>query len=623
MPGPIRQTHAKRPTPYPLPARVPGGTTLVAATSFVTRLDELALKRRREIRFDVNAIPNRENRSFAVCYTREELDTMERSKPTREVHCEHCELPIALWGGAMYVVNRKDNCLDMGTLCCKACWAYSVQNPQYDYVMNPVRPQCTCPAGAKACQEIATGCGLHNVPAMRQVPLGTTQITRPRTRDDLLAELNDILARCDFSVKVEKTRYDATFESLLAAIDRTPSFGTTSASITDLIKQREAARDAAKTRLDEALARDREAVEAHEVFWSKPLADFKMPAFSPRKPSSSLNSLEEQWARNNERTNAEFTPASTLLAARMARELANATGPKLGRNYWIAEMQMARERDGLPHPRASLPLLPGTMSVESNPREEERVRKRLNEVVCKAKAAAADGDRTDAEKGAEYHRLAGDYANRFGVFVPDAKIDEYLILKRKSALLLDVRRKQAIEEGCPFENPEPIERYTTAERKFARKFGQAYSSDDGQNAVLREKCKVLEIYQKLLHRCWNLEDEWKRVVSEEVCSFSFVNPFPLGDPRRSEVDEIARERLAAYRRTSSDFLRPTLRLPELKIIMRNNHCAEPGSVKCRRRYCLFQVLREDLEELHAYACAVAAADAEVVREAWDAMSDTT
>lgn len=36
-----------------------------------------------------------------------------------------------------------------------------------------------------------------------------------------------------------------------------------------------------------------------------------------------------------------------------------------------------------------------------------------------------------------------------------------------------------------------------------------------------------------------------------------------------------------------------------------------------------QVLREDLEELHAYACAVAAADAEVVREAWDAMSDTT
>ncbi|KAF8147022.1 hypothetical protein K438DRAFT_1989990 [Mycena galopus ATCC 62051] len=553
MPGPIRQTHAKRPMPYPLPAQVPGGTTLVAATSFVTRLDEVALKRLREIRFDVNTIPNRENRSFAVCYTREELNTMERSKPTREVHCEHCELPIALWFG----VAR-------------------LQNPQYDYVMNPVRPQCTCPAGAKACQEIATGCELHNVPAMRQVPLGTTQITRPRTRDDLLARLNDILARCDFSVKVEKTRYDATFESLLAVIDRTLSFGTTSASITALIKQREAARDAAKTRLDEALARDREAVEAHKVFWSKPLADFKMPAFSPKRHRAVKDAVEEAFY---ERTNAEFAPASTLLAARMARELANATGPKLGRNYWIAEMQMAREGDGLPHPRASSPLLPGTTSVESNPMEEERARKRLNEVVCKVKAAAADGDHTDTEKGAEYHRLAGDYANRFGVFIPDTKIDEYLILKRKSALLLDTDER-IVEEGCPFENPEPIEQYTTAERKFARKFGQAYSSDDSQNAVLREKCKVLEIYQKLLRQCWNLEDEWKRVVSQEVCSFSFVNPFPLGDPRRSEVDEIARERLAAYRRTSSDFLRPTLRLPELKIIMRNNHCAEPGSVKC-------------------------------------------
>lgn len=117
----------------------------------------------------------------------------------------------------------------------------------------------------------------------------------------------------------------------------------------------------------------------------------------------------------------------------------------------------------------------------------------------------------------------------------------YAVNKPVSRSVVQLKYKtdeRIVEEGCPFENPEPIERYITAERKFVRKFGQAYISDDGQNAVLREKCKVLEIYQKLLRQCWNLEDEWKRVVSQEVCSFSFVNPFPLGDPRRSEVDEI-------------------------------------------------------------------------------------
>ena len=94
-----------------------------------------------------------------------------------------------------------------------------------------------------------------------------------------------------------------------------------------------------------------------------------------------------------------------------------------------------------------------------------------------------------------------------------------------------------VKEGCPFENPQPLERYITGAHEFYEKLGQPYKNNaDGKEDVLNENCELLGVYQKLLRRCWNIEEEWKLVVGQETQSFTFVNPFPIHDIRRAALN---------------------------------------------------------------------------------------
>ncbi|KAJ7607187.1 hypothetical protein FB45DRAFT_877884 [Roridomyces roridus] len=49
---------------------------------------------------------------------------------------------------------------------CKGCFVFAPSNPSR---RDADAPECTCPAGAKACQEDLTGCELHKVPAFTEV----------------------------------------------------------------------------------------------------------------------------------------------------------------------------------------------------------------------------------------------------------------------------------------------------------------------------------------------------------------------------------------------------------------------------------------------------------------------
>ncbi|KAJ6473778.1 hypothetical protein C8R45DRAFT_1103459 [Mycena sanguinolenta] len=275
---------------------------------------------------------------------------------------------------------------------------------------------------------------------------------------------------------------------------------------------------------------------------------------------------------------------------------------RFGVSYWIAEMQTARVSDGLPVPRASSPVPPRTMAAPTTAEEQqaqEPTCKAFNLRVCEAKALT-DEDRFNEVNGRAYQALAEEYAHAFGVFVPDHEIDEYLILKRKESLLMDVRREVAIKEGCPFENPQPLERYITGAHEFYERLSQAYKNNaDGQEDMLNQKCELLGVYQKLLRRCWNIEEEWKLVVGQETQSFTFVNPFPAGDIRRAALNGTLQERLVAYNGHA-----PVPRLPRRSIMTirtYNRHFADPGSIKCRRQYCLFEILREEVEALERQA----------------------
>ncbi|KAJ6470355.1 hypothetical protein C8R45DRAFT_937267 [Mycena sanguinolenta] len=322
---------------------------------------------------------------------------------------------------------------------------------------------------------------------------------------------------------------------------------------------------------------------------------------------STASNLEQRDAHDQEREAFHEHVCLARGAADKAVEyiiLKDEYNERFGASYWIAQMQTARVSDGLPVPRASSPVPPITMPEPTTAEEEhaqELIREVFNQRVCEAKALA-DEDRFNEVNARAYQGLAEEYGHAFGLFVPDAEIDEYLILKRKESLLMDVRRELALKEGCPFENPQPLERYITAAHDFYEKLGQAYKNNaDGQEDVLNQKCELLGVYQKLLRRCWNIEEEWKLVVGQETQSFTFVNPFPVGDIRRAALNGTLRERLVAYNGHA-----PVPRLPRRSIMTirtYNRHFADPGSIKCRRRYCLFEILREEVEALERQAFA--------------------
>ncbi|KAJ6505119.1 hypothetical protein C8R45DRAFT_923416 [Mycena sanguinolenta] len=257
---------------------------------------------------------------------------------------------------------------------------------------------------------------------------------------------------------------------------------------------------------------------------------------------STASNLEQRDAHDQER---EAFHERVCLARRAADKaveyiiLKDEYNERFGASYWIAQMQTARVSDGLPIPRASSPMPPITMPEPTNAEEEhaqELICEVFNQHVCEAKALA-DEDRFNEVNARAYQGGAEEYGHAFGLFVPDAEIDEYLILKRKESLLMDVRRELALKEGCPFENPQPLERYIIAAHDFYEKLGQAYKNNaDGQEDVLNQKCELLGMYQKLLLCCWNIEEEWKLVVGQETQSFTFVNPFLAGGIQRAALN---------------------------------------------------------------------------------------
>ncbi|KAF8173386.1 hypothetical protein K438DRAFT_1772191 [Mycena galopus ATCC 62051] len=88
--------------------------------------------------------------------------------------------------------------------------------------------------------------------------------------------------------------------------------------------------------------------------------------------------------------------------------------------------------------------------------------------------------------------------------------------------------------GCPFENPDPIERYDEAAYDFQRKYGRVFTSNDGKDVVVEEMSRHYRIYQQVWETT-DVEEEWK-IVGKEWHGFKFTNPFAMGTERRLALD---------------------------------------------------------------------------------------
>ncbi|KAF8147543.1 hypothetical protein K438DRAFT_1780012 [Mycena galopus ATCC 62051] len=148
-------------------------------------------------RFDINTSSTLEDAAVVKCFTRKELDDMAARNPwIISQSCKECFLPVALWGFGWYIIDKEDNSLDPCDLICKACWKYSLSNPRFNWEEDTeIAPECTCPPGSVACQEIATGCELHNVPALTEAPRGRTYLRRHKTRTEVRDDLERLVRR--------------------------------------------------------------------------------------------------------------------------------------------------------------------------------------------------------------------------------------------------------------------------------------------------------------------------------------------------------------------------------------------------------------------------------------------
>ncbi|KAF8164177.1 hypothetical protein K438DRAFT_1775692 [Mycena galopus ATCC 62051] len=148
-------------------------------------------------RFDINTSSTLEDAAVVMCFTRKELDDMAARNPwIIGKSCKECLLPVALWGFGWYILDKEDNSLDPCDLICKACWKYSLSNPRFDWEEDTeIAPECTCPPGSVAGQEVATGCELHNVPALTEAPRGRTYLRRPKTRTEVRDDLDRLVRR--------------------------------------------------------------------------------------------------------------------------------------------------------------------------------------------------------------------------------------------------------------------------------------------------------------------------------------------------------------------------------------------------------------------------------------------
>ncbi|KAJ6464651.1 hypothetical protein C8R47DRAFT_1224720 [Mycena vitilis] len=157
-------------------------------------MNRLAAELRTKTRYDINAVDRNAPR-MAYAYTADELEAHAQhcgGVPVGTL-CLSCDLPIPRWGCGEYVLDQ--GVLSAVSATCKACWQYCPSNSRLDAFEVIPKPNCTCPPGSLACAAVPTGCELHKVPAIRPAPRGEVRLLRPKNRQELNTELEELEAK--------------------------------------------------------------------------------------------------------------------------------------------------------------------------------------------------------------------------------------------------------------------------------------------------------------------------------------------------------------------------------------------------------------------------------------------
>ncbi|KAF8173380.1 hypothetical protein K438DRAFT_1772186 [Mycena galopus ATCC 62051] len=267
---------------------------------------------------------------------------------------------------------------------------------------------------------------------------------------------------------------------------------------------------------------------------------------------------------------------------------------------------------------------------------EEPARKAWNKHVSVLKAAAgmsleacgmmagptggiySDADPTNWKKAMEFEcegelsqwrrqgaglteHLAEDYALDYGHFVSDDEVFSHVMGKtaeelRVAELCSDagdfsiecgielwlILTTKQVKKGCPFQNPDPIERYEDAARKFKTKYVHPLRSKD-----VGEKSRQLTFWRGILMRGGDVWD----IVGQQWHHITFVNPFDAEDDCRMALDNKLREQIASFKKVGPSSFKPTVNQKEVS----------PWSVACQRRHCQYGILEEDLARMQQAA----------------------
>ncbi|KAJ7603275.1 hypothetical protein DFH06DRAFT_1350365 [Mycena polygramma] len=219
--APIRTTsHVARPLPL--------------ERTFVGGLNRMLAETAAKTHFDINATDPSNPRHVRL-YTLKELDDHVR------------RAAILTWGSTVFSVGypsrrgvvastfARGGLLIAKSLVCKACWRFCWENDRLDYLDLETNlaspPKCTCPPGSKACQDILTGCELHDggvFHAMTRAPRGVFTLVRPMNREEIgeeLAKRSDKRLR-DFN-NASDARYEETNAKYETALQWEQDFKTT------------------------------------------------------------------------------------------------------------------------------------------------------------------------------------------------------------------------------------------------------------------------------------------------------------------------------------------------------------------------------------------------------------
>ncbi|KAJ7807671.1 hypothetical protein B0H14DRAFT_3483028 [Mycena olivaceomarginata] len=243
-----------------------------------------------------------------------------------------------------------------------------------------------------------------------------------------------------------------------------------------------------------------------------------------------------------------------------------------------------------PRPHLVLPARPAHHWIDNY----ETQAASLSTKVSEAKAVT-EGDPTNTVKVLKYHRLATDYAERFGPSEPETEVSSYIARTRRE-YQMDELRHCAISDSCPFTNPGPLDAYYEAVAAFDRDFGHKYEATDKCEDCLSTKRKLWDIYKKTLDLP---EDRRVRLVGQQAFSTSLQNPFLEHDLCCITFDNKLRDCVAFYTRSTADSFTPTLHCTMIHLVFRNPWYTEPLNIKCIRQYCKYTMWFEELKEMEA------------------------